>query len=144
MKYLSLDIGQKNIGVAVGELLAGELTTIRANKDEDFHNEAGRARAISEINKLLIQEQADAVVIGLPVDEEGGMTNEAKRIKEFGEALKESLDKKIHYVNETLTSFMAEDLLEEQGLDPEQIKERVDQHAALLILQQYLESDEGL
>lgn len=139
MKYLGLDVGSKNIGVAVGELISSELTTIRAPKDQDFYQAAGQMYAATQLEKLMSEQQADAIVIGLPVDDEQEMTKEATRIKGFGEFLAEKLDKKIHYTNETLTSFMAEDILEEQGLSIAEAKLRVDQLSAQLILQQYLE-----
>lgn len=139
MRYLGLDVGERNIGVAVGEVLAGELTTIRAGKKKSFYETPESAYA--EIQRLMATEQADALVIGLPVDQEGELTGEAKKISTFAAGLAACTNKQIHFVNETLTSFMAKDLLADQGIVGRDADERVDQLAAQLILQQYLEEN---
>jgi putative Holliday junction resolvase len=140
MRYLGLDVGKKNIGIAVGEVLASELTTLRC-KTESFYEDPGLTQAIKDIKALIEEEEVDAVVAGLPVNEEGGETQESKLIRSFGKALEERLNIDLHYVNETLTSFMAQDMLEEQGASKEEANKRVDQMAATLILQQYLEDN---
>ncbi len=139
MKYLGLDVGKKNIGVAMGEVLASELTTIRAGKDEDFYHNPAQTRAYEQIDEIINHENIEAIVIGLPVDQEEEMTTEATLIKTFGDGLSEAVNCQIHYVNETLTSFMAQELLESRAPHSKDVKERVDQVAAELILQQYLE-----
>lgn len=139
MKYLGLDVGKKNIGVAMGEVLASELTTLRAGKDEDFYSDPAQTRAYEQIDEIINHENIEAIVIGLPVDQEEKMTTEATLIKNFGDGLSEAVNCQIHYVNETLTSFMAQELLEARAPHPKDAKDRVDQVAAELILQQYLE-----
>lgn len=142
MRYLGLDVGERNIGVAVGELLARELTTLRSGKKHSFY-EAPEV-AYQEIKQLFKREDCDAVVIGLPVRESGELSSEAGKIQAFASGLEKNLNAKIHYVNETLTSFMALDLLEGQGVVGREANARVDQLAAQLILQQFLEDDAGL
>jgi putative Holliday junction resolvase len=139
MRYLGLDIGERNIGVAVGEMLARELTTIRAGKKKSFYDSP--ELGYSEIKRLIGAEQVDALVVGLPVNEAGELTSEARKISTFADGLAASTNKQIHFVNETLTSFMAKDLLADQGLVGRAADERVDQLAAQLILQQYLEEN---
>jgi putative Holliday junction resolvase len=82
---------------------------------------------------------AGAFVVGLPVTEDGSLSAEAKLIKDFGQELEHKLNQRVFFVNETLTSVMAEDILEGQGVSPSEAKNRVDQLSASLILQQYLE-----
>jgi len=141
MRYLGLDVGQKSIGVAVGEQLAREVATIAAAGSENFYQAKGQQRAISEIERIFREEQADGIVIGLPVGEDGQMTSEAREIKKFTAALEEKLDLKIHFTNETLTTFMAEDMLRSQNIKESGIKSRVHQLSAKLILQQFLEEN---
>jgi putative Holliday junction resolvase len=138
MRLLGLDVGQKNIGVAVGETLSAELTTINAPKGKSFYGEAFVV-ALDNIRKLLELEEADALVVGLPVNEDGEPTEESQKIKGFAEKIGAELDLKVHFVDETLTSFMAEDILQSQDVAAEEIPKRVHQVAAQLILQQYLE-----
>lgn len=141
MRYLGLDIGSRSIGVAVGELLASELTTLRSGKDKSFYEQP--ELSFESIVKLVTEEQADAIVIGLPVNEDGTLSPEAKKIQVYADKLSEKLDKTIHFVNETLSSFMASDILESQGLSIEEAKLREHQLAAQLILQQFIEENVG-
>jgi len=142
MRYLGLDVGERHIGVAVGELLASELTTLRAGKQQSFY--ARPELAYAQIEQLITKEHADELVVGLPMDEAGELTNEAKKIQHFIDGLTVRLNQKIRTVNETLTSFMALDLLEDQGVTGPAATARVDQLAAQLILQQYLEENANI
>ena len=137
MRYLGLDVGSRRIGVAVGETLAAELTTIESLKDTSFYDDA--TMAIQEIARLKELEEADAIVVGLPVDEAGEPTEESKKIGDFSKKLEADLGCAVHFVDETLTSFMAEELLASQEVSAQEAAKRVHQAAAQLILQQYLE-----
>ncbi len=142
MRYLGLDVGSRRIGVAVGETLAAELTTIEGPKDKNFYDYP--EPAIQEIARLKELEEADAIVVGLPVDEDGQPTEESKKISDFSARLQEGLGCAVHFVDETLTSFMAEEMLTSQEVPPQEAAKRVHQAAAQLILQQYLEEHESL
>lgn len=139
MRYLGLDVGQKRIGVAIGEVIADELTTLEAAAGKNFYQEPGCSQAYLQIQGLVVREKTDAIVIGLPVDDQGKMTEEATKIKNFSEGLSKTLNTNVHFVNETLTSFMAKDILESQDLDQKEVEQRIDQLSASLILQQYIE-----
>lgn len=142
MRYLGLDVGRKKIGIASGEVLASELTTLSAPKDDNFYSEKGSEIAGKEIARLYKQEQAEAIVVGLPVSESGAPTEESELIRDFCNGLGKAINTKIHFVDETLTSFMAEDMLESQGASQEEVRRREHQLAAQLILQQFLEASE--
>lgn len=137
MRYLGLDVGQKHLGVAVGEILAKELTTLEAAKNTNFYDQP--EQAYNQLAKLAEDEGADALVVGLPVNEAGQPTPESKKIEKFCQGLEEKLNSTIHFVDETLSSFMASDILESQGLEPDEVKARTHQLSAELILQQFLE-----
>jgi putative Holliday junction resolvase len=139
MRYLGLDVGSRRIGISVGEQIAGELATIIAPKTTTFYEPTGIKIAFKEILPFIKEENVGALVVGLPVAEDGSPTAESKKIATFCEALKSLLKLPFYFTNETLTSFMAADMLEEQGLNAKEIAEREHQLAAQLILQQYLE-----
>ncbi len=142
MRYLGLDVGARRIGIAVGETLAAELTTIESPKDSSFYDNS--ELAIGEIARLKELEEADAIVVGLPVDEDGQPTEESKKITGFSKKLEAEIGCAVHFVDETLTSFMAEELLTAQELPAPEVAKRVHQAAAQLILQQYLEEHEAI
>lgn len=139
MKYLGLDVGQKKIGVAIGEVLASELLTISCNQHESFYAEPARDRALDEIRTIVQEEGVDGVVVGLPVKENGEASEESKKISHFCTGLSIALGFEVQTVDETLTSFMARDILEGQGLVGSELDQRLHQASAALILQQYLE-----
>lgn len=141
MRYLGLDVGRRAIGLAVGELLAGELATLRAPKKADFYLEPARSLAYTQLSQVVAAEKVDAFVVGLPVNEDGQPTEESTKIRDFCEGLTTALKLPVHFVDETLTSFMATDMLESQGATAEEIERRVHQLSAELILQQFLEND---
>lgn len=145
MRYLGLDVGKKEIGLAVGEAIASEHSTIRAPKNSDFYSNSGQKLAFEQIKKVMTAEQANAIVVGLPVDEEGRPTEESAKIRSWSDNLATAISAEVHFVDETLTSFMAADMLESQGANADEVERRVHQLSAELILQQFLESgDEDL
>ena len=81
MRVLCLDIGEKRIGVACGESsigLATPLTTIsRKTWDEDC----------AAVRRLFAEQEAEALVIGLPVSLDGALHYQGERIREEGERL---------------------------------------------------------
>lgn len=129
MTILALDIGEKRIGIAVSEsgVIAQELTTIENND-----------RVIPFLIDLIKQRKVAKIVVGLPYFKSGDITLQAKKIKGFVVELVEKYSIPIAYEDEILTSREAERLLHEQGLGSEQIKARVDQMSAKIILEQYL------
>lgn len=141
MRYLGLDIGSRFIGVAVGEALATELTTLTCKKNETFYADEAKKTAISEILTLIEVEEASAIVVGLPVNELNEPTEESKKISAFATELESAANCQIHFVNETLSSFMALEILESQGISSANAKDRVHQVSAQLILQQYFEEN---
>lgn len=141
MKYLGLDVGKKTIGLAKGELLASELTTLRSPKNQDFYSEPGCDAAYRQIGALIDEHAVQALVIGLPTREDGTPSEESKRISLFIEGLKGRISTPVYTVDETLTSFMARDMLESQGVSTSETELRIDQLSAQLILQQYLEEN---
>lgn len=141
MRYLGLDIGQRKIGVALGETLATELTTLTCPKSIKFYDNKGYQHALVELKKLIKLEEADGLVVGLPINEKGNQTEESKKIKTFSLKIEKEIDIIVHFVDETLTSFMAEELLISEGVNKAEINERVHQMSAKLILQQYLEDE---
>jgi putative Holliday junction resolvase len=144
MNYLGLDVGQKRIGVAVGRILASELTTLQAGHHESFYEDPARTRAYQEILSLLQKEEAGGVVAGLPVKADGNESEESKKIVKFCDGLSTVLGFEVRVVDETLSSFMARDILEGQGIAGQELEARLDQASAALILQQFLEEHASL
>lgn len=141
MSFLGLDIGQKRIGMAIGDVIAEEYETIEvANPAKSFLDQnIGTTQAIEKLRAVINSQMIEKVIVGLPFNEDGSPSPMSEKILQFSELLGQSADVPIETVDELLTSFAAEEMLKEEGLTIKEAKTRVDQLSAKLILQQYLE-----
>lgn len=144
MSFLGLDVGKKRIGLAIGSMIASEFGTliIREPAKSFLDGKIGTGQAIDQLKKITIDHRIEKIIIGLPLAEGGTQSVISEQIETFSKQLEESVDIPIELTNESLTSYVAEEMLKEEGLSIAQSKHRVDQLAAKLILQQYIEENE--
>jgi putative pre-16S rRNA nuclease len=131
---MALDVGGRRIGVALSDttrVLASPLTTLRAEP---------RDRVLSEIAALVQRHEVAEVVVGLPLTLSGEIGPQAHLIQLFVELLKGVLTAPIHMFDERLTTIAAERMMLDLGMKPEQRKARIDEVAASIILQDFLDS----
>jgi putative holliday junction resolvase len=134
MRILALDHGTKRIGVAISDelkLIAQPLEFIPAEPFADF---------IVRLQELIRDKQVEQVVVGLPRNMNGTFGPAAQRVQEFIAALKPSVEVPIRTWDERLTSTQANRLLIQGGVRRQERKEKVDQMAAAILLQSYLDS----
>jgi putative Holliday junction resolvase len=133
MKLLAIDHGLRRIGLATCDasgLIARELTIIdRRSKVEDFE----------KINQLAAQEQAAAIVIGLPTNYEAheGQQSQAKSVEKWAAQLQETTALPIIFWDEQLSSADARELAQAKKRKP---RDPIDDLAARVILQSYLDA----
>jgi len=128
MKLLGIDYGDKRIGIAVSDdsgMLAFPHATVE-----------NTPAAFSEIHRIVTEEKAEAVVVGMPMSFSGGMSAQAQTVRRFGDALKGSLSCPIFYENELFTTTMAQ----RSGAS----KATVDKSAAAIILQSWIDRNKEL
>lgn len=133
MRIMALDIGTRRIGVAITDplgMLAQPLTVIKRSSD---------AQAVAEILQLLREYQVAELVIGLPRRTDGTEGPEAQAVREFAATVESRWSGPILWYDERLTTAGAEQVLLEADLSRMRRKQVVDQVAAALILQGYLE-----
>jgi putative Holliday junction resolvase len=131
---MALDVGGRRIGVALSDttrVLASPLTTLRAEP---------RERALNEIAALVQRHEVAEVVVGLPLTLSGEIGPQAHVIQLFVERLKGVLTAPIHMFDERLTTIAAERMMVDLGMKAEQRKARIDEVAASIILQDFLDS----
>jgi putative Holliday junction resolvase len=133
-RYLAIDVGTKRIGVAVSDelgLTAQPVLTLerQRNPREDLRSLArlGRRFAVS------------GIVVGNPLSLDGQLTPQAARIQAFASQLGELSGLPIHLWDERLTTHAAHQLLYESGHARQTHRRVVDQVAATLILQSFLD-----
>ncbi|MCQ9208429.1 MAG: Holliday junction resolvase RuvX [Omnitrophica bacterium] len=134
MRILALDLGEKNIGLAISDKLgwtAQGLPTLRRQaQDKDIC-------AIADIAK---ENCVTEIVVGMPINMNGTLGKSAQAVAAFLEDLKKKVTLPIKVWDERLTSLQAEKVLLEQDLSRKKRKHKIDRLAAQLILQNYLDS----
>lgn len=134
-RKVALDVGDVRIGVAVSDMLG-----ITANPRETYVRKGKTFEDdISYFVKYANEEDADAFVIGLPMNMDGTEGPRAEVTREFGEALKEASGLQVIYVDERLTTVSAERMLIGADVRREKRKQVIDKVAATIILQSYLD-----
>ena len=137
MRLLGLDVGSKTVGVAISDELgitAQKLETIQI--DESRYNFGMRP-----LKKLVRQYEVDGFVLGLPTNMDGTSGSSVARSKAYGKRLEEKFGLPVHYSDERLTTIESRRVLvEDAGIhDRKKRKQVIDQMAAVLILQNYLD-----
>jgi putative Holliday junction resolvase len=133
VRILGLDVGEKNIGVAVSDPLgvtAQPVATVRR---------ASREKDLAAIAALVREYGVGEVVVGLPLRLDGREGPEAERIRRWGEHLERHLGLPVRYWDERLTTVEAEQTLLAADLSRRRRRRTVDRTAACLILQGYLD-----
>ena len=133
-RVMALDVGGRRIGVALSDttrVLASPLTTLPA---------VPRTAALARIGALVAQHEVAELVVGLPLTLSGEVGPQAQAIQAFAEELQQAVAVPVHLFDERLTSVAAERMMIDMGVKPERRKARIDEVAASIILQDYLES----
>ncbi|MFP5208867.1 MAG: Holliday junction resolvase RuvX [Acidobacteriota bacterium] len=133
-RYLGLDVGNRRIGVAVSDelgLTAQPVLTLerRRNPREDLRSLARLARRFG----------VAGIVVGMPLHLSGEPGAQAAKTQAYAAALGELTGLPIHMWDERLTSHEAHRILYEAGHQRQQHRRMVDQVAATLILQSFLD-----
>ena len=134
MRILGLDFGERRIGVALSDpsaIIAQPLAVIERR---------GLAEDIGSIKALISQHGVESVVMGLPLTLKGERGPQAQRALAFGNELKRATQVAIEWMDERFTTAQGSRALSEAGENGRQQKKRIDQVAAQLILQSYLDS----
>ncbi len=132
MRAIGLDLGEKRIGVSVSDplgMIAQGLKTI--------HRKSWRAD-LEELRGVIEEYEADRLVVGLPRNMDGSLGPSAEKVRIFMKKLK-IFNLPIEEVDERLTTVMAERALLEGDVSRKRRKQVIDQVAAALILQGYLD-----
>ncbi|HXU85643.1 MAG TPA: Holliday junction resolvase RuvX [Verrucomicrobiae bacterium] len=143
-RILGLDLGEKRIGVAVADDdgMATPLTTLRRAAAP-----TGDADAIA---RLLAEQGATEIVVGLPLEAAGQEGPQARITREWVDAVRPHLDAPLRYRDERLSSHVAEQRVGpmkrgRSGGPPSRTQRdahraRVDREAAAIILQDELDA----
>lgn len=134
MRVLGVDLGSKRIGIAVSDrsgTIASPLTVVQRS--------GSMARDHQVIAKLVEEEEAVAVVVGLPLNMNGTLGPAAKAAVREAEALANVVNVPVHTSDERRTTVTADRAMIEAGMDAKARRKVVDKVAAAVLLQHWLD-----
>ena len=137
-RILALDLGARRIGLAVSDELgwtAHGLATLER---------VGPKKDIARLREIVTEQNVRKLVVGLPRNMDGSLGPQARLVLEFIETLKNKLRLEVIPWDERLTTQAAERVLIEADMSRAKRRKKVDQVAAVLILQGYLDSRRDL
>jgi len=133
---LGIDFGQARIGLAISDelrFLAHPLETISANKD-----------SVKRIAEIVRDRKIDKVVVGIPRHMSGEVGKAAQEALEFAAKLRAQVACAVETWDERLTTVAANRALSDAGKKTRQTRNIVDQVAAQMILQGYLDRERNV
>ena len=131
MKYLAIDHGTRRTGLAVcdaAETICWPFAVIETQKN-----------VIAQLKNIIEAEHIEAIVLGVPVNMDGSYGKQAQRLRRFAKQLQEQLDVPVHFQDERLSSFAAEEKLAPAGLSRKKKAQKIDAVAAAHILEVFLQ-----
>jgi putative pre-16S rRNA nuclease len=132
-RWLGVDYGDVRIGLAVSDelaLLAHPAATV-SNDDS----------TIGAIRRLVVERKVTGIVVGVPRNMNGTFGPSADKAKKFGEVLRKQLpEQRVVFWDERLTTVEAQRLLHGAGKNIKSSRPVLDQVAAQILLQSYLDS----
>ena len=135
MRALGVDLGEKRIGIAVsdsnGKVATPLQVIIRSKSIKQDHK---------KICDLVDEWEADIVVVGMPYSLNGSKGLAAKTVEKEVKELSSALEVSVATQDERLTTVTAAKELAIQGLDSKKQRKVIDQVAASVILQSWLDN----
>ena len=133
-RYLGIDNGEKRVGLALSDPLKIIATPFRTLL---VHN---TNQVIRELDKIIDEQDVELIVVGNPLGMKGQQTAQTKRVMKFTDKLRD-IGYKVMLEDERLSSVSAKRVMIEQKIKTGYNKELIDQIAAAIILQQFLDKE---
>ena len=137
MRYLGLDLGSRTLGIAISDktgFIAQTYKTIRHNEEY--------AHLVNVVRDIVKEEEIDAIVLGFPKNMNNTIGPKGELSIKFKEDLEKKVDIPIYLQDERMTTTIAQNILIEGKVRRKDRKKVVDQVAATIILQDYLDRKE--
>ena len=134
---MGLDIGDKTIGIAISDellLTAQSRPTLRRKSMKSD---------LDALRRVAVENDVQEIVVGQPLHMDGKPSAQSVKVERFSEELRKAVNLPIVFWDERLTSFEAEQHLEQMGMNWRKRRKQVDKIAAMIILQNYLDSRTG-
>lgn len=133
-RILGVDVGTVRIGLALSDVEHIVATPFKTIAGGDHQH------AIGAICDVVEEHDIRALVVGMPYDLDGSEGRAARRTRRFVERLQARANIEVHWLDERLTSAQATRVLMQADMGRQKRKKVVDQVAASLILQSWLDA----
>ena len=133
-RILGIDFGSRRMGLALSDsgcTIASPHKTLRYRSVPDL---------VRQLASLIKDKGVDRVVVGLPIGMKGQRTHQTAEVEEFVDTLARHLSIPVDVMDERLTTVEATRSLRRQGFKPSLNKPLIDETAAAILLQSYLDS----
>lgn len=137
MRIMGLDFGSKTVGVSVCDplgLTAQALETVKRKEENKLRQTCQRIEA------LIREYEITTIILGYPKNMDDSIGERAKKTVEFKEMLERRTNLPVILWDERLTTIEADEILRESGVPKGERKRVIDQVAASIILQSYLDA----
>jgi putative holliday junction resolvase len=137
MRTLALDHGTVRIGVALSDELGMIAQPLEFIPAEPF------AAFLDRLKKLVAERDVGRILVGMPRNMDGSYGPAAEKVDEFVRQLRDAFSIPIQTWDERLTSVQAQRMLREAAVKGAKQRQKVDQMAAAILLQSYLDAQPG-
>jgi len=137
-RILGVDPGARRIGLALDDEASGAMALPHGVVERGMDDQAAAKKVKDALGEL----ELSVAVVGLPLRLDGTEGTAARRARRFGVALEAALGVPVEYWDERLTTVAAERTLREMGVRGQKQRRVVDETAAAILLQGYLDARE--
>ena len=132
MKLIGLDVGTRTIGIAIGfpeNHLTQPICTLKRQSVK---------KDVPKILEICRQQKITSVVVGLPLELDGTEGRSARLARQIGDEIQASTQYDVFYQDERFSTVEATHRLREAGKNAKQQRDMIDQVAAMVILEDYM------
>ena len=133
-RLLAIDYGEKRLGLAISDpnqIISKPLKTIILSDSQYIYN---------ELEKIISDYKIQKLIIGLPLGMDGKNTQQTSKVEAFKEDLQNKISIPVILFDERLSSVSAKKSLISQGIKTGHNKSKIDQTAAAIFLQHFLDT----
>lgn len=133
-RVIGIDYGDSRIGLALSDpmQIIAKPSGIIKNKGEEH--------ILNELKTIIVENMVEKIIVGMPFGMKGNDTEQTKKVREFVDLLEKNFNMQIVPIDERLSSKSAISSLVQQKTNTGKEKYRVDETAAAIILQEFLDS----
>ncbi len=134
MIILSLDYGEKRIGVAIGN------SELKTSTPINPVNNKNKELLLTKIKEIIYEYEITFIVLGYPLHMDGTKSIMSEKVIKFKNLLASKTGLEVKLIDERLTSFEAEEMLKNSRGDIRKSKNLIDSVSAHIILTEFMET----